>query len=59
MLSYCLKWRVNTECKNSKVVKTKKGTAVFSSNCVACDSEKLRIINEQEANGLIISILGR
>ena len=59
MLSYCFKCRENTQSKNSKVVKTKKGEAVFSSNCVVYDSQKLRIINEQEANGLIITILGR
>ena len=59
MLSYCFKCRENTESKNSKVVKTKKGAAVFSSNCALYDSQKLRIINKQEANGLIITILGR
>ena len=59
MLSYCFKCRENTESKNSKVVKTKKGEAVFSSNCAVYGSQKLRIINEQEANGLIITILGR
>ena len=57
MLSYCLKCRKNTESKNSKVVKTKKGRAMFSSKCVVSDSQKLRIIKEQEANRLIISLL--
>ena len=59
MLSYCFKCRENTQSKNSKVVKTKRGEAVFSSNCAVYDSQKLRIIKEQEANGLIITILGR
>ena len=53
MLSYCLRCRKNTESKNPKVVKTKNGSIMFSSNCVVCGSKKLRFIKEQEAKGLL------
>ena len=50
MLSYCLKYRKNTESKNPRVVKIKNGRIMLSSNCVVCDSKKSRFIKEQEAN---------
>ena len=34
MLSYCLKCRKNTESKNPKVVRNKKGRIMLLSNCV-------------------------
>ena len=43
MLSYCLKYRKNTESKNSKVLKTKNGRIMILSKCVVCDSSKIKI----------------
>ena len=43
MLSYCLEGRKNTESKNSKVAKTKNATIMFTSNCAACGSKKIKI----------------
>ena len=43
MLSYCLKYRKNTESKNSKVLKTKNGRIMILSKCVVCDSSKIEI----------------
>ena len=40
MLSYCLKYRKNTESKNLKVVKTNKEKTMLSSKCAVCDSTK-------------------
>ena len=38
MLSYCLKWRKNTERKNPKVVRTKNGRIMLLSECAVCNS---------------------
>ena len=40
MLLYCLKCRKNTESKNPKVVRTKRGKIVLLSKCEVCDSKK-------------------
>ena len=49
MLSYCLKFRKNTESKNPKVVRAKNGRIMLLSKCAVCDSKKLKFIKEQEA----------
>ena len=59
MLSYCLKCRKNTESKNPKVVKTKNGRIMITSNCAVCGSKNLRFIKEQEASGLLSSLVIR
>ena len=44
MLSYyCLKCKQNTESKNPKVARTKNGRIMLLSNCLVCDSEKIKI----------------
>ena len=54
MLSYyCLKCRKNTESKNPKVAKTKKGRITLLSKCTMGDSKKLKFIKEQEASELL------
>ena len=40
MLSYYLKCRKNTECKNPKVSMTKNGKIMILLKCAMCDSEK-------------------
>ena len=40
MMYYCLKSSKNTESKNTKVVKTKNGRIMLSSNCTVCGSKK-------------------
>ena len=37
MLSYCLKYRKNTESKNAKAVKTKNGRIMLLSKCAVCE----------------------
>ena len=51
MLSYCLKFRKNTESK-SVVATTKNGRIMLLSKCAVCDSKKLKLLKEQEASGL-------
>ena len=46
MLSYCLKCRKNTESKNAKFVKTKKGRIMPLSKCAVCDSKKSKFIKK-------------
>ena len=48
MLSYCLKFRKNTESKNPKVARTKNGKIELSSKCVVCDSWKIKIYQKEK-----------
>ena len=57
MISYCLKYRKNTNSKTLKVVKTKKGM-LFLSNCAVCSSTKSRFNKEQEPIRLFTSLIG-
>ena len=57
MLSYCLKCRKNTESKNSKVVRAKNGRIILLSKCGVCDCKKSKFIKEQEAHGLLSSLV--
>ena len=56
MLSYCLKYRKNTESKNPKVVKKKYRKIMLLSKCAVCDSKKSKFIKEQEASGLLTTL---
>ena len=47
MLSYCLKYRKDTESKNQRFVKTMKGRIMVSSNFAVSGSKKSRFIKEQ------------
>ena len=56
MLSYCLKFRKNTESRNPKVLRTKNGRIMLLSNCAVCNSKKSKFLKEQEAKGLSSSL---
>ena len=56
MLSYCLKYRKNTESKNPKVVRIKNRTIMVLLKCEVCDSKKSKFIKEQEASELLSSL---
>ena len=58
MLSYCLKFRTNTESKNPKIVKTKNGIIMLLSKCAVSDSEKSKFIEDQEARELLSKLTG-
>ena len=53
MLSYCLKFRKNTESKNPKVVRTKNRRIMLLSKCTVCDCKKSNFIKEQETSRLL------
>ena len=55
MSSHCLKCRKNTESKNPKVARTKRGTIMFLSKCAVYDSKKSKFIKQQEPSGLLSS----
>ena len=55
MLFYCLNCRKNTESKNPKVLRTRKGKTVLL-NCAVCGSKKSKFIRKQEASGLLSSL---
>ena len=44
MLSYCLKYKRNTENMNPKVSKISNGKIIFLSKCAVCNSKKSRSI---------------
>ena len=52
MLSYCLKFRNNTEKKKRKILKTKNERIMLLSKCAVCGSKKLKFTKEQEASEL-------
>ena len=56
ILSYCFKCRKYTKSKSPKVVKTKNGRIMLSSNYAVCGSKKSRFIKDQEASGLLSSL---
>ena len=56
MLSYCLKYKKNTESINPKVSKTINGKAIILSTCDICGSKKSNFIKEQEAKGLLSNL---
>ena len=53
MLSYCLKFKKNTESINPKVLKTTNGKTMILSKCSICGSKKSKFIKEQQAKGLL------
>ena len=57
MLSYCLKYRKNTQSKNSEVPKTKNGRIMLLLRCSVCNSKKSKFLIEQEARGLLSNLL--
>ena len=50
MLLHYLKCRENTESKNRRVAKAKKGKSMLLSKWAVCDSKKLRFIKSQETS---------
>ena len=56
MLTYCLVCKKNTENKDVKMIKTKNGRLLLSSNCAVCDNKKSRFVKEQEESGILSSV---
>ena len=56
MLSYCLKYRKNTETENPKVARTKNGRIMLLSKCAVCYSKKSKFLKKQEGSGLLSSL---
>ena len=47
-MSYCVKYRKNTENLNSKIFKTTNGRLVMQSKCSECGFKKSGSVKEQE-----------
>ena len=56
MLSYCLKFKKNTENINPVVSKTSNGKTIILSKCAICGVKKSKFIKEQEEKGLLINV---
>ena len=55
MLSFCLKCRRNFESRNQKAACTKNRIIMLLSKCAVYVSKKSKFIQDQGANGLLIS----
>ena len=47
------------ENKDAKMIKTKNGRIILSSKCVVCGNKKSSFIKEQEASGILSSVVIR
>ena len=56
MLSYCFKFRRNTEKINPKASKTTNGKAIILSTCAICGSKKSKFIKDQQVKGLLSNL---
>ena len=56
MLTYCVKYRKNTENLNSKSFKRKNDRLIMESKCPVCETKKSRFVKEQEAKGLLSNL---
>ena len=53
MESYCLRCKKYTENVNSQVSSTSNGKLMIISKCTISNSKKSKVINQQEAKGLL------
>ena len=56
MLSYCFKYRENTESINPRVLETSNGKTLIWSKCSICGSKKSKFVKKQEACGILTSL---
>ena len=56
MLSYCVVCKRDTENKDTKMVKTKNGRLMLSSNCAVSGNKNSRFMKEQKAKGLLSNL---
>ena len=56
MLSYCLKYKKNTESVNPRVSGNSNGRTMILSKCAICGSKKSKFIKNQEAKELFSSL---
>ena len=59
MQTYCVSCRKNTDNINSKMEKTKNDRLQMRSHCSICENKKSRFVNEQEAKGVLSSLVIR
>ena len=48
MLSYCLKFRKNTESRNPNILRTKNGRIMLLSNCAVCNSKNQNFLKNKK-----------
>ena len=53
MESHCLKCKKHTRNINPRVSSTSNGKVMILSKCTICNSKKSKVINKQEAKGLL------
>ena len=56
MKTYCVKCKEKTRNLESKIFKTKNGRLIMESKCTECGFKKSRLVEEQEAKGLLSNL---
>ena len=56
LLTYCLKFKKNTEDKDWKMLKAKNGWLFLSSKCAECGGKKSKFMKEQETEVLLSNL---
>ena len=56
MLTYCLKYKKDTDSINPKASKTRHGKTIPLSKCAMFNTKTSRFIKEQEASGLLSNL---
>ena len=57
MLTYCLKYKVNPKNIDLKMLETKNGRLILSSECTICGSKKSRLLKQQQPKGVLSSLV--
>ena len=55
-MTNCLKCKKNTKNTDAKMIKTKNGRFMLSSNCAVYGSKKSKLLKEQEAEELLSNL---
>ena len=56
ILTYSLVCKKSTENKDAKMIKTKNGRLMLSSNCVVCGNKRSRFMKEQDSKRLLSNL---
>ena len=56
MLTYCVKYRKDTENIDQKMARTRNNRLIMQSKCPVCGIKKSRFVKEQEAKALLSNL---
>ena len=56
MLTYCMKYRKDTENIDPKMARTRNNSLIMQSKCPVCGIKKSRFVKKQEATALLSNL---